>query len=209
MANDTATNLVVATWGLVAATTLLVIATSIPAVKAIIDRIREKKALATRIVPDLHILRDRVDKWANDLLAKENPTKAFFEEYVEVADHDLELLGRIASGSPHFGMEFASEVYVCRHLLTQTMYELRRCAKLSEEPLSEKVVKEKSASLSRATTLYLAAKLSLVRMDELVPAWSQRIGEEKFADRFKRLNAEREAEAEKQLVDLRRQKRRV
>ena len=206
MANETA-ELITATWGLVVATILLVAAAAIPAIQAILNIWTERRRLASMTVPEIHILRDRVNKWAEQLLGNDPLSKADFEEWVHTTEHDLEILGRIADASPQFGIKFTNELYVCRHLLTQARTELKHGATISEKPVSEEIARTKHDCKMRSVRLFLAAELTLDQMDKLVPEWTQSIDGESFGKRFKRLSEEREAEAERKLVDFRREKR--
>jgi hypothetical protein len=108
-------SLVAATWGLVVVTALLVIATLVPQV---IAQRATTKQLAAQIVPDMHILNSNLRAMSNKLLDADDWLKDDTEVEIEEAGQFLRMLGPITQVRSA-GLEFASEMFICRHLMTQ------------------------------------------------------------------------------------------
>jgi hypothetical protein len=198
-ASDTS-NVVLATWGLVLVTFLLVLASTVP---ALIERRREKERTAASLIPDMHMLRSRLEGTVDVLIDPEMVGEDVLEDQLSRVDTDLELLGGILRVRGYTSLEFANELYVVRHLLTHAGERLSDALALIEEH-DEESVRRRDAAVSQACREYIAARISLGAAEGLLPKWARTIDGEAFWDRFIRVATRREREAEKLQVDFRR-----
>lgn len=183
-----------ATWGLVLATALLMIATAIPAVGAISDRRRAQLQRLSSIIPDLHLLRSRVNGAIRAYDDRQSSDKEL-EKRIENIGGMQSLLVRTFDAGLEEGLELTNELYICRHLLTQAKNEYTRAV--------DKDQKDREGSLRRVVHLLIATRSTLDAIEELLPERKIRIHGERFWDRFIRVAEEREKAAEgKRLRDL-------
>ena len=91
IASDTS-SLVHATWGLVTATGLLVIASAFPAISAIHERWTKAHSRAAHLIPDLHMLRSRFGGTVRELDEAGDPDEHWFDAMLASNDCDLEIL---------------------------------------------------------------------------------------------------------------------
>ncbi len=196
----TISQLELATWGLVVATTLLVIAAAIPALRSLADLRARKRELAADLVPDSHLLYDRCDGMVRSLVNAHSISEGQTQEYLSIIDQDLQILARILGYASPAGIEFMNELYICRHLITQAKIEFGRYLSLTND---SDAIRDRDAAIERATRLYSAAGSTLRIAESILPEWARKIKGEDFISRFKRKAREREIEAEKDLVEQR------
>ncbi len=196
----TISQLELATWGLVVATTLLVVAAAIPALRSLADLRARKRELAANLVPDSHLLYDRCDGMVRDLVTARSMSEGQRQYYLSRISEDLEILARILDYASPAGIELINELYICRHLITQAKIEYERYLSLTDDSGS---IRERDAAIQRATRLYSAAGSTLRIAESILPNWSRKIKGEDFISRFKRKAREREIEAEKELIEQR------
>ena len=179
-----------ATWGLVVATALLVVASAVPAIGAILDRRRKRADRITALIPDIHILRTRLNG-AIQRHSNPYPNEEELEEWHDDIGKVLGILRPLFKPGRREGLKFTNELYICRHLLTQAYYEYRHASKLDPP--------EQEAHLDRAQHLCVAAKATLNAAENLLPHRLKTIDGERFWDRFSRLSTEREQSADAEL----------
>jgi hypothetical protein len=196
-----ATALETATWGLVIATALLFGAALIPAITSVIGVFAERRRRAAAVVPDIHILRSRINGLISELQADGSVSAVLVDEYAEDLDEQLRMLAPIIGHASQQGMKFTNELYICRHLLTQAKYEMEGASrKAQREADDDGIALVSHANLRRALHLSAAAKASGIAAEELLPRTARTIDGETFWDRFSRLSHERERGAEQQLM---------
>lgn len=201
--------LIVATWGLVLATFLLVVATAIPALASLAGRREEKRRIASQLIPTLHLMKNRMEAVVEDLLAsydtaisRSDPVQMDKIEFLlDGTRTDLEDLERLLSESRDIGLTAVSDLFVANHLVTQAQIELEKVLHPSEQTESGAV--KRTESRRRVCRLYQAAIASLTEAESQLPKWSRNISGENFWHRFDRLSREREDVAEKEVVEMR------
>jgi hypothetical protein len=180
-----------ATWGLVLATAFLVVATAIPAYQRWQDARTRRLARSARLVPDMHMMRGRLNRRMERLRSAHAPDYELLDDSADDANELLRILGGISDQAAEGGLAFTNEIYVLRHLLSQAKYASEAGAAALAEghdgvPQFEKAYRE-----------FAAAKLTVDAAEALLPKGTTTIDGERFWDRFTRLSAEREATAEK------------
>jgi hypothetical protein len=113
-------SLVAATWGLVIVTALLVIASLAPQVLA---QRAAKGLLAAQIVPDMNILNSRLRGMSDRLLEADQWAQNDTVREIEDAEEMLQMAIPITEVRTT-GLEFASEMFICRHLMTKGILSL-------------------------------------------------------------------------------------
>jgi len=186
--------LIQATWGLVIATFLLVVATIIPLFRDLADRRDRRRLLGSQLVPDMNILSSRLKGGCDRLAGGPVLSQAEIAGQLEWADGDLTMINNIIDSGARPSLLFVNETYIVRHLLTQARMELRRAQEIINGQGADEVPARGAAS-RRARTLYRAALVSLDAAEETLPTAIRTINGETFWDRFHRLAAEREAAA--------------
>jgi hypothetical protein len=189
-----------ATWALVVATALLVVAAGIPAIASLAEYREKKRRASAELVPDIHMLRSRFNGVIASL-SEEGPADAEHVEYwMEDNDEQLGILARLLDLGPEQGLRFTNELYVCRHLLSQARYEMRGAAREARERAANGDATVPRDALARALRLYAAARTTLQEAESLVPAKARSIDGESFWDRFTRVSHERERGADQELM---------
>jgi hypothetical protein len=187
--------LVFATWGLVVATALLFLAALLPVIQGFADRRRQREILAARLIPDMNILRSRFDGTLEGLSQPGQITHRQIDKMQEWCDHELQMVYELLS-SREAGMEFVSEIYILRHLLTRASHELRWAhLELRREKQDAESIRRRDKHIAKARNFYGAAKLTIQAAEELLPNWATKIDGEGFWDRFARISTEREKAA--------------
>jgi hypothetical protein len=200
LASDTS-SLVHATWGLVAATALLVIASAFPAISAIHERWTKAHSRAAHLIPDLHMLRSRFGGTVRELDEAGDPDEPWFDAMLASNDGDLEILAPLIDLAPGEGLEFTSELYVARHLLSQARYSIMAAESELESEVPDR--QSMTTALRRARNLYMASATTIDTAEHLIPHRRRTIRRRKtfkreaFLERFRRLSEEREAHATK------------
>jgi hypothetical protein len=203
LASDTS-SLVHATWGLVAATGLLVIAAAFPAISAIHERWTKAHSRAGHLIPDLHMLRSRFGGTVRELDEAGDPDAPWFDDMLASNDGDLELLEPLIDLAPSEGLEFTSELYVARHLLSQARYSIMTAESELESEVPDREAMTKA--LRRARNLYRASATTIDAAEHLIPHRRRTIRRRKslkreaFLERFRRLGEEREERATQSFV---------
>jgi hypothetical protein len=200
-----------ATWGLLTATALLVVATAIPAWQNWQATRRAKAAAAAALVPDMNIAHSRIARRVNRLLNLTKMSTSELQLLQENIQEDLNIVSRSVELSYGVSLKFANEMYIVRHLLTQAYNEvLALLAGVEETSVDDAgahrrlVTATHEQRLSRVCALYQAADATLLAGESLLPAATRTVDGQSFWDRFSSVAQEREAEAEKVLVDRRR-----
>jgi len=188
-----------ATWALVIATSLLVVAAAFPAYGALAQARRGKKVAVSRMIPELGFLRDRLARIVEELLEDER------EQHIDLAlhlDEELEMLAPLTDQATSIGFALTEELLLCRHLVTQAGMELDLVEMYSETGTTKDTA-SRQKHLARAVRLCLAGSRSVEAAALLLPRAAGRYRTTSFGDRLAELSREREASAEKELVDRR------
>lgn len=198
LASDSS-SLVHATWGLVVATGLLVVAAGFPAISAIHERWTKAHSRAAHLIPDLHMLRGRFRGTVKDLDEVGEPDELWLDEMLTSNDGDLEILDPLIRLAPAESLEFTSELYVARHLLSQARYRIMAAqSELESETPDRQTI---TTALRRARNLYMASAATIDAAERLIPRRRRTIRQrrslkrEAFFERFRRLGDEREQQA--------------
>ena len=101
-ADDSATRLVMATWGLVVATSLLFLASLVPAVGQFVSWSNRKKALASDLIPTLHGIRKRATDMRSSLLPLVSPVSQ--DDIVGVANDSDHMKNALKKIENHEGL---------------------------------------------------------------------------------------------------------
>jgi hypothetical protein len=197
----TADALTNATWGLVVATALLVLAAAIPAGAALMEHLHARKQRVAMLIPDMHFLRSRFNGMAQEIDNAFLPDEEWVAAVLDRNETDHDMVNRLADIAPKEGLALTSEFYVCRHLLTQARYSLQRAELASEEEPPDRATAD--AALRRARNLYVAARATIDAAEELFPKRRGHISGEPFWDRYSRQATEREQAAEHQYMRAR------
>lgn len=194
-------DLVRATWGLVAATALLVVAAIIPLLRDIADRRERRRARAANLIPDMNIFRSRLDGGCKRLANVRSLSKEQIAFQHEGSDEELGMIHAIIKQEERPSLLFANELYLVRHLLTQAHHELERAERLADETEADPV-RRRDDALTTARRDYKAALISLDAAERLLPKNVRAIKGEGFWDRFARVSDERKAIAEKSFIGI-------
>ena len=198
LASDTS-SLVHATWGLVVATALLVVAAAFPAITAVRERWNEAHSRAAMLVPDFHMLKSRFSGTTKELDEAPDPDELWCELMLDSNKEDLKMLAPLIDLAPSESLKFTSELYVARHLLTQAKFEILRVQDEVESEAPDRVAT--AAAVRRARNLYRASASTVDAAERLIPdrhrmiRRTRSLRREAFLDRFSRLAAEREQAA--------------
>lgn len=190
--------IVSATWGLVIVTALLVVATVIPFVGQLLKRRSERAVVASRVVPDLNILRSRLEGGVKRLGKSESLTKRGLGWQAESCDEELRLLAPIIQVRDA-SLKFTNETFLVRHLLTFARQSIVKAAELADATEAESI-RERDKLIRDARRGYQAALLSLDSAESLLPKSQRLIDGERFWDRFARVSDERENQAAETLL---------
>jgi len=193
---DMLDSLVVATWGLVLVTALLVAASTVP---VILEQWKRRNLLATKFVPDMHILNGRIDGRVESLLEPSRLTVKALEGIAESTHRDLELISNLIEVRDG-GLKLMNELYICRHLVTYASEDLDGAAEIGNSH-DETTVRRRDSMILRACQAYRAARITLQQAESLLPKSTTLIDGEAFWDRFARVSDEREKEAARLLAD--------
>jgi hypothetical protein len=193
----------IATWGLVAATGLLVVASIVPVVNAFQDRRRAREVLAAQVVPTLHLLKGRLIGAQHRLMqAAESGDDYLIEDF---RDDDvgglLHMIRTIVDNAHKFGLKFTNEIFVAQHLITQAG--ISAAMALDSRALTPPDRLAVDNNVKRSARLCLAAANTLGHAESSLPPASTQIEGEVFDARFKRLGKEREKDAEAELIEAR------
>ncbi|WP_143765144.1 hypothetical protein [Catenulispora acidiphila] len=124
-------------------------------------------------------------------------------------DKQLRMLAKIIEKSHDMDLAFINELYILRHLLTQTHQALHAAIHLEEERKKDPGSSDASADLIRrydkkmleAHRNITASAITLDAAENLLPDWSRTINGEPFWDRFSRVSDERVGDAAAKLAD--------
>lgn len=194
--------LVQATWGLVIATALLVVAAIIPVLRDAADRRGQRRRISAGLVPDMIILRARLETACDNLAGSVSWSEEDIKGQMESADHELSMLYRIITQGDRPSLLFVNELYLVRHLLTEAKRRLARAVELIDETSADDI-RARDEALLGARRAYKAALMSIDAAARLLPLKLRTINGEDFWARFNRVSGEREAEAEKSFVSIR------
>ncbi len=197
VATATDPKLVLATWGLVLATFLLFLASIVPAVGQFRDWSNKKKAIASTVIPVLHATRNHMLEIRSGLLSTDymaQDTVAGIHGLVDrTRRHTAEL-----EDSPGLSLDQRLELYV---LLSHLGFlQIRLSVVASGDPNKESVVSIEE-QFRQAIIQVQAALLSLDRLDNFFARSRRGTFTDEMIARVEHDNDE----AEKQLVDIRRQ----
>ena len=154
------TDLVRATWGLVVATALLVVAASIPIFRDIADKRERRRRTSAQLIPDMNILRSRLDGAIKQLVDSRSLSEAGIERRLELVEGETHMIYQIITEYERPSLLFANETYLVRHFLTQARNELRRAQKLVGKTAADDI-RARDDALLRVRRLYKAALVSL------------------------------------------------
>ena len=191
--------LVNATWGLVVATFLLVMATTIPFVGDLLRRRDQRGVVASRTVPDLNILRSCLEGAVERLARPERLEKTAVSHQLNSCKGELHQLAPIIDVRDA-SLVFTNELFILRHLLTFCSQNLSDAEDMFDVtgPETVRLRDEKLRSVRRS---YQAALLTLDAAEATLPKRHTTIDGERFWDRFARVSDERENEAAQQLLE--------
>lgn len=182
-----------ASWGLVVVTALLVVATLIPFIGDLLKRRSERAIVASRTVPDMNILRSRLEGAVKRLGKTDSLTKDSIEHQLESCDQELHMLAPIIKVRDA-SLEFTNDLFLVRHLLTFSSRSLVGAYELAERSDADSV-RKRDKLIRDARRGYQAALLSLDAAETLLPKSQRLIAGERFWDRFARVSDERENQA--------------
>jgi hypothetical protein len=188
-----ADQLVRATWGLVVATGLLVVATLIPFVGDILARRDRRLRLASQVVPDLNILKSRVRDATERMTEIVEPSQEDLNFYIQSCRRDLELLDPLI-GIRDVNLTAMNELFILRHLLTFARDDLQGIHQFlgTDDPKS---VRARDETWRRICRRYAASQLTIAAIESSLSRRLRNIGGEDFWTRLRRVSDEREAQA--------------
>jgi hypothetical protein len=120
------------------------------------------------------------------------------EEQWESCGQELEMLSEIIETGERPSLEFVSELYIMRHLLTFARHHLH--VAIHSAGSDTESVRARDESLREAQRSYKAAELTLNAAEALLPSWARTIDGKNFWDRFAEVSDAREAEAARLLL---------
>jgi hypothetical protein len=192
--------LVTATWGLAAATALLVVLAIIPILRDAADRRAQRRRISAGLVPDMIILRSRLMAARDKLASYRKWSEEDIKDQIGSAGHESAMLIRIITQGDRPSLRFVNELYLVRHLLTRASLRLTSALELTDKT-SPDDVRARDEALRGARKAYQAGVLSIDAAAKLLPRKFRTIKREDFWSRINRLSGEREAEAEKFFID--------
>jgi hypothetical protein len=192
--------LVTATWGLAAATALLVVLAIIPILRDAADRRAQRRRISAGLVPDMIILRSRLMAARDKLASYRKWSEEDIKDQIGSAGHESAMLIRIITQGDRPSLRFVNELYLVRHLLTRASLRLTSALELTDKT-SPDDVRARDEALRGARKAYQAGVLSIDAATKLLPRKFRTIKREDFWSRINRLSGEREAEAEKFFID--------
>jgi hypothetical protein len=195
--------LVQATWGLVIATALLVVAAIIPVLRDAADRRSQRRRISAGLVPDMIILRSRLNAACDKLAGSRSWSEEDIRSQIDSTDHELSMLYRIITQGDRPSLLFVNELYLVRHLLTEAKRQLTHAVELIDQT-SPDDIRAHDEALRGARSAYKAALMSIDAATQLLPERLRTIDGEDFWDRINRVSGERESEAEKFFISARR-----
>jgi hypothetical protein len=195
------TGLAHATWGLVVATALLVVATAIPVLGELADRRDKRIRMGAGLIPDMLILRSRLEGADTRLSNARSLSEEDVKRLIKWVNQELEMIYRIITKGDRPSLVFENELYLVQHLLTQAKQRLIIARELTDKTDPDEI-RLRDDSLLGARRAYKAALLSLDAATQLLPAKVRTINGESFWDRFSRLSDERESEAGRSFISI-------
>lgn len=193
--------LVHATWGLVVATALLAVVAIVPLIRDALDRRAEKLRTGAGIVPDMIILRSRLEGASDELAESRSWTEQDIKDHIRWNDEELEMLDPIIEHGNRPSLLFVNELYLVRHLLTQAKRRLARALELVDKTDIDDI-RTRDDALVGTRRAYTAALTSLDAATQLLPRKVRTINGEGFWERFTRVSGEREAAAGKSFISI-------
>ena len=184
--------LVNATWGLVIATSLLVLATLIPLISGILDRREKRMAIAANIVPDLNMLKSRLNGRITTLKNTKDPSSEIVARVHKGYERDSKVLKPLLEVRG-LTMKSLNDLYILRHLITFADDDLHVIMKLLEDDTPDtEQVRDRWLKIQRS---YIAALASLNAVEKSLPRKLRNVDGEDFWTRFARVSDERESAA--------------
>jgi hypothetical protein len=190
-----------ATYALVLVTALLVLATAIPAIQRIIEDRALRRARGARLVPDMNILKSRLEGSLNRWLKVQDVDDELVKRLHQDAETNMKLVHQIVQGSYDVSLKFANEIYVLRHFITCLDDEAHRFRD-SLNDTSEDARRQRDRRVERVRVIYKSAGLTLQAAESLLPKRATQIDQKTFWDRFSSVVDQRENIAAKDLIDL-------
>lgn len=145
-----------ATWGLVAATALLVVAATIPLPRDAADRRERQRRISAQLVRDMNILRSRLEGARDCLADGRSLSDDTIKFQLGEANGELKIIGKLIEAPNRPSLLFVNETYLVQHFLTQARIELRRAHSLANESTAD-AVRTRDDALLRARRVYKAA----------------------------------------------------
>ena len=197
-ASATDSQLVMATWGLVLATFLLFLASIVPAVGQFRDWSGKKKSIASTVIPVLHGARRRTEEIRDELLSTDCGQEEKNQLTYDMAINNKNYLSKL-DDMPGLTLDQRLEISVFRNHLGIIGARMSFVAYGDPDNESDLSAEE---HLRAATISAQAALISLDRLDRLFTRFRKGI----YTDlMLSRMNSDEDA-AEKQLVDIRRER---
>jgi hypothetical protein len=194
-------SLVLATYGLVIVTMLLVVATAIPAYQRWSEFRQQHKVVAGQVIPDMNILLSRLDGGVTTLIGKTQLSEDDATTVHKWLREEGEMTAALIDHAYRVSLAFANELYILRHLLTQASIEVQRIIHTYANESGESLHDLHRDATTRLCRLYQAGSITLREAELLLPRENRQIDGMSFWDRFYQKSRDREIEAEKMLVD--------
>jgi hypothetical protein len=184
--------LVNATWGLVVATSLLVLATLIPLISGILDRREKRMTIAANVIPDLNILKSRLNAQIGTLKNTKDPSDEVIARVHKSYEKDSKVLAPLFDVR-ELSMKSLNDLYILRHLIAFADDDLHVIMRLLENDTPDREqIRDRWLKIQRS---YVAARSSLDAVENALPRKLRNIDGEDFWTRFARVSNERESAA--------------
>ena len=158
--------LVEATWGLVAATSLLFLASAVPAVGQFVSWSNKKKSLASDLIPVLHVMRTRATNMRSELLSLTSPVSS--DEIVSLENDANYMRSDLKKLENHenLSLDQRLEIYVLGSQVVVLRFHLSWLCSPGDPEVEESAVSDEQRL--RESIIYCQATLlSLDRLDRL------------------------------------------
>ena len=198
--------LVEATWGLVAATSLLFLASVVPAVGQFVSWSNSKKSLASDLIPVLHGMRTRATSMRSQLLSLTWPVSS---ENIVPLENDANYLRsefKKLENYENLSLDQRLEIYVLGSQIVVLRFHLSWLCSPGDPEEEESAISDEQRL--RESIIYCqAALLSLDRLDQLFVGVRKKYHGRTFTEEMLARSSQDFDQAEKQLVDIRRKLR--
>jgi hypothetical protein len=195
--------LVEATWGLVAATSLLFLASVVPAVGQFISWSNRKKSLASDLIPTLHRIRKRATDMRSALLSLTSPVSS--DDIMPIENDASSMRDDLKKIENHENLSLGQrlEIYVLSSQMPTLGFHLSWLYSPGDPDEEQSIISDEER-LRQSIIICQAALLSLDRLDRLFAGVRKKYQGRTFTEEMFARNSQDRDEAEKQLVDIRR-----